>query len=99
MSCSGKPGPEREAPRDLKLPGGNSVDTTTIRPIARFQGELGAVEDMQLPLGAAFDMLLAPLPLRLAVFAKHALAAARRVDQHPVEPTRKCPAELLGMAA
>ena len=40
MSCSGKPGPEREAPRDLKLPGGNSVDTTTIRPIARYEGDL-----------------------------------------------------------
>lgn len=40
MSCSGKPGPEREAPRDLKLPGGNSVETTTIRPIARYEGDL-----------------------------------------------------------
>ena len=65
---------------------------------ARSESFFGAVQNMKLAFGTAADVFNAPLCLRLAVFAEHSLAAARRIDENLVKPAGKPFAELLRMS-
>ena len=64
---------------------------------ADFERVLCAVQNIQLPLGAALYMSLAPLVLRFTVLAEHALAAAGSVNKNPIELFRELTAQNIGV--